>query len=310
MIPRQSPRPWWRRFLIDPLEVLPIFIILGTIRLLPVDWASGLGGWLGRTIGPRLSVTKRARINLRLAFPDISRAEQNRIIRGMWDNLGRIVFEYPHLGSVTKRFLGRIETINPKPLRDVFFGKRPTVFCAAHLANFEVVPLYASRYGVMLSVFARAPNNPLVSKLVNWLRGMSGVRILGKSATGALEARSVMMGNGFLGALVDQKNNRGVPVNFFGHQAMTAVAPARLALRFKADVLLCRIERIGPGARFRLTLEGPLSLPNSGDLDRDSLELTQEITRHVESWIRAKPEDWLWLHRRWPRSHYGRHGKD
>ena len=300
-------RRFFTRFVRHPAEATLAFVVLGLVRLLPVDWASGFGGFLGRSLGPRLPVNKRAYFNLQLAFPGISAAEQKRIVRGMWDNLGRLLFEYPHLGTVTKRFKGRIETINPQPLRNAYYGKHPTVFCAAHLANFEVLPLYASRFGVMMSVFARAPNNPLVNRVVKALRGMSGVQVLDKSTRGALTARDVLRNQGFLGALVDQKNNRGIPVTFFGHEAMTAVAPARLALHYKADVIMSRIERLN-GARFRLTLEDPLPLPDTGDRDQDARLLTETITQRVEAWIRAKPEDWLWLHRRWPRHLYG--GKD
>jgi KDO2-lipid IV(A) lauroyltransferase len=103
--------------------------------------------------------------------------------------------------------------------------------------------------------------------------------------------------------LIDQKQNRGVPIDFFGHPAMTATAPAKLALRFKAVVVTCRIERL-KGARWRFTVSDPLELPDSGDAEADALELTRRVTAEVEAWIRAKPEDWLWLHRRWPKALY------
>src|SRR5579859_2225409 len=68
-------------------------------RLLPLDAASALGGALARGIGPLLGINKRARLNLRHALPDLTDADIRRIVRGMWDNLGRVVAEYPHLGE-------------------------------------------------------------------------------------------------------------------------------------------------------------------------------------------------------------------
>ena len=61
------------------------------------------------------------------------------------------------------------------------------------------------------------------------------------------------------------------------------------------------VERTGP-ARFRLTCEQPLNLPNTGDRTADIASLTQTVNDTMERWIRARPEGWLWLHRRWPAS--------
>lgn len=293
-------RSWFQRYLRFPLEAALAFLALGAIRLLPADWASALGGWLGRTIGPRLGLTRRARSNLRLAFPGIAEAEVERIVRGMWDNLGRMLLEYPHLARLARPEAGRVEVINEQPIVDAVMSGRPGVFFGAHLGNFEVVPLYAARRGLLLNAFARAPNNPLIDKVITAIRGSQGARILNKGRKGALGAIDIMRQNGYLAVLIDQKQNRGEAMTFFGHPAMTAVAPAVLALRFKATVVLCRTERL-KGARYRITIGDPLALPDTGNAEEDARILTQTITSEVERWIRDKPEDWLWLHRRWPR---------
>ena len=296
-------RPWYQRCLRHPLEAALAFLLLGLVRLVPADWASGFGGWLGRTLGPRLGVSRRARQNLELAFPGIARAERERILRGMWDNLGRMLFEYPHLGRLSHPDSGRVEVVNEAPIEAAYHAKRPGVYFGAHLGNFEVLPLYAARRGLILTAFARAPNNPLIDRVVTFIRGTGGARILNKGSRGALGAIEVMRSNGYLAVLIDQKQNRGAPIDFFGHPAMTATAPAKLALRFKAVVVTCRIERL-KGARWRFTVSDPLELPDSGDAEADALELTRRVTAEVEAWIRAKPEDWFWLHRRWPKALY------
>ncbi len=99
--------------------------------------------------------------------------------------------------------------------------------------------------------------------------------------------------------LVDQKLNDGIAVPFFGRDAMTAPALAQLALRFRCPVVPARVERLG-GARFRLTIYPPMGLPDSGDHDADVSETMRRVNAHFEDWIRARPEQWLWLHRRWP----------
>ncbi len=80
---------------------------------------------------------------------------------------------------------------------------------------------------------------------------------------------------------------------------MTAPALAQLALRYNCPVLPARVERIG-GARFRLIVEPPLALPRTGDRQADTRALTEAVNRCLERWITDRPEQWLWLHRRWP----------
>jgi KDO2-lipid IV(A) lauroyltransferase len=99
--------------------------------------------------------------------------------------------------------------------------------------------------------------------------------------------------------LADQKMNDGIPVPFFGRPAMTASALAVLALRFDCDVLPARVERLG-GAHFRLTVFPPLPLPRSGDHHADVAALMAQVNQTLEEWIRDRPGEWFWLHRRWP----------
>ena len=99
--------------------------------------------------------------------------------------------------------------------------------------------------------------------------------------------------------LVDQKMNDGIPVPFFGRDAMTAPALARLALRYKCRVIPARAERLG-GARFRLTFYDPMPLPDTGNLQADTLTLMTAVNAQIEAWIRERPDHWFWLHRRWP----------
>lgn len=93
--------------------------------------------------------------------------------------------------------------------------------------------------------------------------------------------------------------NDGIAVPFFGRPAMTAPALAQFALRFDCPVVPARVERLG-GARFRLTIQPPLEIQKSGDRQADVLAAMTEVNRIIEGWVRDRPDQWLWLHRRWP----------
>ena len=93
--------------------------------------------------------------------------------------------------------------------------------------------------------------------------------------------------------------NDGIAVPFFGRDAMTAPALARLGLRFRCPIVPIRTERLD-GARFRFTVLPPLEMADTGDQAADVLTTMTRVNATIESWVRARPEQWLWLHRRWP----------
>ena len=99
---------------------------------------------------------------------------------------------------------------------------------------------------------------------------------------------------------MDQKMNDGIPVEFFGRMAMTAPAAASMAQRFDCLLVPCHVERIAP-ARYRYIVEPPIRMPDSGDRLADIASATRMINQHLERWIAGHPEQWLWLHRRWPK---------
>ena len=124
-------------------------------------------------------------------------------------------------------------------------------------------------------------------------------QMFAKGKAGARQTLAHLARGGRLAMLMDQKMNDGIEARFFGRPAMTAPGLAALALRLRCPVIPSFVERLGP-ARFRVTCERPLALPDTGDRTADIASLTQMVNDTLERWIRAKPESWLWLHRRWP----------
>ncbi|WP_282607521.1 lipid A biosynthesis lauroyl acyltransferase [Pelagibius sp. Alg239-R121] len=293
----------FQKFVKHPFEAAGLFVTLGLFRLFPVDVASNFGGWLGRMVGPRLGISRRARRNLRLAFPDKTPLEIEKIVAGMWDNLGRVLFEYPHLDQITAREAGRVEVVGADHVYGAAESDRGSILAAGHLANWEVMAFVAGQHGVDLTIIVREPNNPYVQPAVDRLRGSSGGKRISKGSDGARQALQLLKRGGVLGILFDQKMNDGIPVSFFGHTAMTPAAPAQLGLRFGCNIIPVRTERLGAG-RFRMTCYPPIEHPDSGNRKEDISSAMESLNRSLETWIAEKPEDWLWLHRRWPQKTY------
>jgi KDO2-lipid IV(A) lauroyltransferase len=277
----------------DRLQAAGTALFFGLFHILPLDVASALGGGLARAIGPRLGVSKRARRNLKAAFPALSPAEIEQIVRAMWDNLGRVMAEYPHLARL-RVFPpgGRVELRGVEHVDAILAAGRRMIMVGGHLGNWEIGPLAAAQYGLSAALIYRALNNPVVDAMLARIRGESG-ELLPKGAIASRGAIAALREGKHLLLLVDQKFNDGIPVRFFGRDAMTAPALARLAQRYDCDVLPVRTERLN-GARFRLTVYPKL------DISGDATEIMARVNAELENWIRDRPEQWLWLHNRWP----------
>lgn len=265
--------------------------------------ASNLGGAVARRLGPAFPVSRVADRNLRRAMPALDDAARRRVIRGVWDNLGRTAAELPHLTALRRTDSGPGFSFDAdEELRELRARGGPALFFSAHIGNWEAVLPAAAALGLPVSGFYRAASNRLVDQLVQDLRQAAtgpGARMFAKGAPGARAALLHLRGGGMLGMLTDQKMNDGIAADFFGRPAMTAPALAHYALRFRCPVIPIHTIRLGP-ARFHLAWDKPLEVPDTGDRAADALTLTRAMNATLERWITAHPESWLWLHRRWP----------
>lgn len=270
---------------------------------LPLDWASALGGWIGRTLGPHFPVHRTAAKNLARAMPELDEAQRRDILKRMWDNLGRVLAEYPHLGGFVISGAprpGRIEVVGGEHIEAIRDSGKSGIFFSAHYGNWELMSLAATQYGMPLVHVYRAANNPLTEEILQNLRKPVGGRHIPKGMQAARELLKALKQNEVLGMLVDQKLATGIPVPFFGRDAMTAPAIAELALKADCPVIPAHVIRLG-GARFQIIVEPPIQLENTGDRERDVLAAMRMINTKIENWIRARPDHWFWVHKRWPK---------
>ena len=288
--------------LADCAQVAGLRAFAAAMRALGPVRASNLGGWVGRTVGPRLRRSGVADQNLRRAMPELDAAARARVVREVWDNLGRTMAELPFIPTLRRTASGPGWELAGEEHVVPVVG-RQWMFVAGHLGNWEMMLPAAAQYGVPSSGFYRAPSNKVVDRFLLDLR----LRAIGPEATmfakgsdGARAAMKHLARGGSLGLLVDQKLNDGAAVPFFGEPAMTATAMAQFALRYKCPVLPARMVRLGP-ARFRLVVEAPLAVPGTGDRHADVFAMTRAMNEVLERWIREDPGAWLWLHRRWPK---------
>ncbi|PZO81909.1 MAG: hypothetical protein DI626_10475 [Micavibrio aeruginosavorus] len=273
------------------LEATPLWIAMQIFRLLGPDTASALGGWIGRTVGPKLGASRKADKSLKYAFPMMSETERKKIITEMWDNLGRVMAEYPHLQYITEN---RVEVVGEHHV-DAIGKDSPSVVMSSHLANWELGPFYFNykKQWPLVGVY-RAPNNPFSGAILQKARNPEkrGTYVP-KSSQGARDMVKALRRGERLGILIDQRYNEGIAVPFFGKPAMTSPSFAQFAQRYNVPVLPLQVERL-KGCNFRITLHPPFKTEG-----RSEEEMVAYAHGLLEDWILQNPGQWLWLHRRW-----------
>ena len=290
------------------LELYLARLFWALFAALPLATASGLGGTLGRLLGHVPALARRAESNLSLAMPELQPRERAGIIAGVWQNLGRTVAELPHLEAFVltneEPGPGQIQVVGSEKLTQHLAagenkGQAALLF-GAHLANWELMYVVTARLGYPVHVVYRAANNPLIDAWLWRIRESSALSALAKGRAAAQGILAALKRGEPVGMLVDQKMNDGIAVPFFGQPAMTAPALAQLALRQDLAVLPVHCERLA-GASFRVTFMEPLSYRKSGDHSIDVTAMMGQVNEMLEDWIRERPEQWLWLHHRWPK---------
>lgn len=297
---RRSNRPVTLRHRAEYLLVLGLFFLF---RLTGLKYGPALAGAVTGFAGPRIrSLSKRAEDNLRVSFPDWTEEQIAETVKDVWVNLGKFGAEFSHLEKFipyTKN--SRVSVSGSDRLRAIARKDRPAILVSGHFANWEVMSIVFHHTGLPYSLVYRPANNPLVDELIIHRRAEVMTRHqIPKGKKGARNLVSSLAAGRSLAMLMDQKLNDGISVPFMGRQAMTAPAAARLARKFGLAVIPVSITR-EKDSRFHVTVHEPLEA-GTGDGSREDIHaLTEGINRFLESCIRNRPGEWLWLHRRWPR---------
>ncbi|NPU68391.1 lipid A biosynthesis lauroyl acyltransferase [Bradyrhizobium sp. 83012] len=260
---------------------------------------------LAQWIGPRLREQRIGRDNLTKAFPEKSPEEIDRILAGVWDNLGRVGAEFAHLDKIwdfdeEHPERSRIE-LSPRThelFHQLRLDGKPALIFASHLANWEMPALAAVAHKLDTAILYRRPNIAAADRIIQEMRQVKMGTLIPAGRDAPLRLAEALKAGQHVAMLVDQYLTGGVEVTFFGRKTRANPMLARLLRQVECPVHGVRIIRL-PGNRFRAELSEEVKPVRDANGKIDIQGTTQAVTNVVESWVREYPEQWLWLHRRW-----------
>ena len=255
-------------------------------------------GALMRRLSPRHYQIVLA--NMRLALGEgRSEAELNAMARACYTHLGKCLMEFIRLPAMSQDDLRRVVALEgAEHMEAALAGGKGAILLTGHLGNWEMAGARLVAQGFPVVAIARAQRDTALTDYILRTRESTGMKIYHRES--AVKASLLALkSNEFVGMLMDQNaGDDGVFVDFFGHLASTAGGAAVFALRTGAPVLPCFGWR-NPDDTHTAVVDPPEPLTRTGDQKRDILENTARYTKIVEEKIRAHPEQWFWLHKRW-----------
>ena len=284
------------------LEYGLAWIIIKTIGALPRPLARAAGislAWKVYLLHVRLR--RVGMRNLALAFPQMSRAQRARILRGEFTSMGRQLAEVCLFPKYTRENVSRVVVYDGfENFERALARGKGVLFLTGHLGGWELSAFAHSLYGHPLHVVMRPLDNVYLDRLTRQYRTLHGNSMIDKDDS-ARALLAAMKNGETVGILMDTNMTppQGVFVDFFGIPACTASGLARIVLRTDATVL--------PGftiwdpvlRKYRLRFDPPVELVRTGDDDADTVTNTQRFTKIIEDYVRKYPDQWLWVHRRW-----------
>jgi KDO2-lipid IV(A) lauroyltransferase len=280
--------------------------LLRALHRVDPDTMANIGAAFMRRIGPLLRENDIARAQLTAAFPEKTPQEIETILRGTWENIGRMGAEFAHLDRLwdfdpdkpNKDGRIQLDDADIERFRTLLYDGKPALIFAAHLANWELPAICAATYKLDSAVLYRRPN---IKRLNDWIaetRAATMGELISTGLEAPMKISQALARGAHVGMLVDQYYVRGVEVVFFGRKTNANPLIARLAQHFDCPIHGTRIVRL-PGNRFRAELTEEIEPARQADGKVDIAGTMQKIMHVIEGWVREHPEQWLWQHRRW-----------
>jgi Kdo2-lipid IVA lauroyltransferase/acyltransferase len=268
----------------------------------PARLAGAMGAWLFR-LGWYLARTDRKRSleSLARAFPKKSEAERTELSKACFEHLGQMAGELVAVREIDRNLAQWVEwpEASQRVVKDGLARGKGIIFVSGHLGSWELLARTVALHGYPCTTIAKETTDHRTTALIERFRESGKLHSIWRGRDGAAKKMLKVLKSGeILGLLIDQDTDvQSVWVPFFGHPAKTPRAAADLALRTGATVIFGACRRVKPN-RYLLLME-EIPLPTEGDTEEKVLALTANLTLRIESSIRAAPEQWVWMHRRW-----------
>ncbi len=251
---------------------------------------------------------KICRANLDFVYGSTKTKEQKEeIIKKSYITLLFNMYEFIENQTLSKEeILAKAKVENEHYLIDAIKNNRKIIFIASHFGGWEIaMPYVAAKYG-KTGVVGKDMKNPYIQKNYKSLREKNNIDLYSKNSSAKKLIKAMQEETPVIIA-VDQHTNKGTKLEFLGKESEFIDSASRLALRF--DALLIPAFAITNDFRDYIIKVckpiDPKKMDFNGEQNTEKkiTQLTKEQAKAIEKEIFARPEQWLWQHKRWKKYH-------
>ncbi len=277
-------------------------LVVTLIQAAPTRWAVAAAdvlGWAAHRIDKRHREVARA--NIACAFPGESPAAVDRIVRGCYAHFALLIVEIALLPRKLNvaNWRRRVSVVNPGPVLRALLSPRPCLVVTGHFGNWEMAGFVLGALGFRIYAIARVLDNPHIERFLLRFRQATGQTIIAKKDDFARLTRALRAG-AKVATLADQDAGpRGVFVDFFGRAASAHKAVALMALEFDAVLVVVGVPRVGGPLDYHIECADEIDVRDYATRPDAVKAITQRYHAALEALVRAHPEQYFWLHRRW-----------
>lgn len=267
---------------------------IGLVGLIPYIWRVPAMGWVvSRVIAPLAGFNSRVRNNLNLARPDLSDQDVEQLCRDVSDNAGRTLIElYAGDAFADRAIAAPITGPGLTAFEDARVQGRPVILMTGHFGNYDAARANLIARGHRMGALYRRMANPYFNAHYVKTIAAIGTPLFEQGRRGMVEMVRHLKSGGIIAIVGDLHVQRGEPLDFFGHTALTSIVPAELALRYNAALIPIYAIRQPNGLDFEIVMHEPI--PHT-----TAVEMTQKTNDGLEELVRENMNQWFWIHRRW-----------
>lgn len=271
--------------------------IVGLIRLalvLPYKTRIAFVGWVVQhVIGPVAGYRARALDNLAMIWPQMPQERRAEIASKCLNNVGRSFIENYSARDFPKRMAKNTPTgAGVAALEKAAEQGKPVILVTGHYGNYEAMRACLVARGYDIGGLYRNMKNPYFNAHYVQTMEAFGGPVFPQGRRGTAGFVRHLKDGGQLVLLFDQHVFGAPALDFLGQPANTALSAAELALRYDALLIPFYGIRQADGVSFDTVLEAPV--PHS-----DAVTMTQALNDSLTARVKADPEQWFWVHRRW-----------
>lgn len=273
---------------------LALSVALNLPRLLPYRWRLSVMGWLtAHIIGPIAKYDQRIRDNLALACPDLPPAEAEQLVGRVLHNTGRFMAEMWSGEALFKR-MENTQLTGPgvASLMQAKATGKPIIAITGHFGNYDAARAVLLHSGFEIGGLYRPMSNAYFN--ASYRKRMEGFagKAFEQSHRGMAKMIRHLRSGGVVAILLDQREDQGAPLRFFGQPAMTTLALAEMALKYDALFIPAFAVRQTNGLDFEVIVEDPIE-------HSDAANMMQIFNDRLEARIRSHMDQYFWIHNRW-----------